>query len=253
MSKRARTGSVRAVRAIPMDVTYQRMPQRRKSYRAKNQGEMKYFDSSIAGVAIVATAANWAGTELDPSADPVASINTLFAPVQGSGINNRLGREAKVFKIKMNCILDVPRQATQSAAWEPVAIRIILFQDMQTNSTQAQGEELMATPVSANAFNTNAVFQSLGNFGRFKVLKDKKMILQNGDIQGISGSMFKNGMMRFFKMNHTFKSPVSVRFNATNGGTIADIVDNSFHIIAHATDISEAPVLTYQCRVCFKE
>jgi len=50
-----------------------------------------------------------------------------------------------------------------------------------------------------------------------------------------------------------FKTPVKVQFNATNGGTVAVIVDNSFHIICGASNITYAPTISYYCRVAYKE
>jgi len=49
---------------------------------------------------------------------------------------------------------------------------------------------------------------------------------------------------------------VKVQFNATNGGTVADIVDNSFHIICASTlDVTsnQVPLINYYSRVAYKE
>ncbi len=58
-------------------------------------GEMKYFDAERANVAIGASV-DWTATEVDP-----ATLNTLFAPVKGTGINNRIGRKVHVHKVKI--------------------------------------------------------------------------------------------------------------------------------------------------------
>jgi len=217
---------------------------------------MKYFDSELASTNITASSSSWAGTELDPDTVPVASIDTLFAPTVGSAINQRVGREVKVHKIKVRGIVQVPIQGSVAAGDTPCNVRLILYQDMQTNAAQAQGEQLMRDPTTASALVVNTVFQSLDNFGRFRVLKDKNMAFQNPNIAndtGSTGGIVQQGLIRTFKMNVKFRKPVSVRFNAVSGGTIADIVDNSFHIIGQCSSASLAPAVAYNCRVCYKE
>ena len=61
------------------------------------------------------------------------------------------------------------------------------------------------------------------------------------------------GLSKPFKFNITFKKPINVRFNNTNGGTIADIVDNSLHLIALTDNDNLAPAISYYSRVDYKE
>jgi len=221
------------------------------------KGEMKYFDTRLDSGALPASA-DWTATEFDPTATvegtPVATPLTLFAPVTGSAINQRIGREVKVHKIKVRLALASPAQGTQAAADSAANCRIILVQDMQTNSAQMQGEQLMTS--TANVQSNVLSFQSLNNFGRFKVLKDKFVTIQNpatANDTGATGGLVQQGLIKTFKFSINFKKPVPVRFNATNGGTIADIVDNSFHILANCTATALAPTLFYSARVAYKE
>lgn len=62
---------------------------------------------------------------------------------------------------------------------------------------------------------------------------------------------FGTGQRRAFKVNVRFKRPVVVRFNATNGGSIADIVDNSFHVIAGKSTSSRTVNLAYSSRIVY--
>jgi len=220
-------------------------------------GEMKYFDTRLEATAI-ASAAAWTGTELDPTATvestPVATPLCLAAPVVGSAINQRIGREIKVHKIKMRFNVNAPAQAGISAADPGSNIRIQLVQDTQTNSTQMQGEQLMTATADINSAMLG--YQSLNNFGRFRVIKDKFLTLNNPAIAndtGATGGVVQQGLIKTFKFSINFKKPIPVRFNATNGGTVADIVDNSFHIIANTNATGLAPTLSYFCRVAYKE
>ncbi len=223
--------------------TYQTVPRTKGVYA---QGELKYFDTDLFDKAIPASA-DWTATEMDP-----ATFLTLFDPVQGNGIAQRIGQKAQIHKIKVKGSVQVPQQTNQTTSKAAAAVRIILFQDMQTNATQAQGEELMADAGTA-AKNINS-FQNFNNFGRFRVWKDKMLVLEDPNMAFDGTNIEVNGLIKKFKFNLNFsRDPIPVRFNATSGGTIADIVDNSFHMLAITNNASGlVPNLTYNCRVAFK-
>lgn len=211
-------------------------------------GDTKYFDTNRdAGITACTTV--WAaGTIADPT-----TKNTLLSPIKGTGISDRIGREVHVLGIKLRGTLRIPPQITQNAADGSTTIRVMLVQDKQTNAAQMTSAALMAD--GANAATTVLSFQSLDNFGRFQVLKDK--IIQIGDLNlandaAATGNIVQQGASRQFKMFYKFKKPIPVRFNGTNGGTVADIVDNSFHVIAGCSDAAYVPSLTYSCRVSYK-
>ncbi len=222
--------------------TFKTVPRTRGVYA---QGEMKYFDTFKAVTAIPASA-DWTATEFDP-----ATINTIFDPTQGNSISQRIGQKCQLHKLKIKGTVDVPKQVDRTTPDNASVIRIILFQDMQTNSTQAQGEELMRTEGTAPK-NINS-FQNFNEFGRFRVWKDKTFTMQNPNLSYDGTNMEQQGISKQFKMNLNFtKDPCVVRFNATNGGTVADIIDNSFHLLAIASDIDLGPTLQYVVRCGFK-
>jgi len=208
-------------------------------------GEMKYFTTELAATAIPSVAA-WTGTEFDPT-----TFNTLCVPIVGAAINERIGKQIKILKIKVNGLITVAPQADATATDAGTKIRLILYQDKQTNSAQAQGEQVM-TP-STNASNAPNVFQNIDNFGRFQVLKDKTILMDSPSISYDGTNIEQSGLVRNFKFSIKFKEPVAVRFNATNGGSVADIVDNSFHIIANSSSASLVAGIQYVSRVCYKE
>lgn len=203
-------------------------------------GEMKYFDTAVNATALAAST-DWTGTEFDP-----ATFNTLCVPQVGAGINQRIGKAIKVLKLKIDGNITVPSAAF--GVEDAIVVRLLLVQDQQTNSAQAQGEQVMTSGAVSALLAVNQ-FQNIDNFGRFRVLKDKKFIVQNPNALGLNHA----GLSHSFKMTCLFKKPVQVRFNATNGGTVADIVDNSFHIMCNVSDNDLAPNITYVSRVCYKE
>lgn len=210
--------------------------------------ETKYFDSSQA-VALPAVTTVWpAANTTDPT-----TVNCLFAPALGNDINNRIGRKCMVKKIKIRGSVGVAVQTAQSTADGPSYIRIMLVQDNQTNATQAQqGQVMGGGSVAAVTINS---FQNLVNLGRFRVLKDIKFPISDLNLIGspTAGDVVQQGFQRHFKININFKKYVQVNFNATNGGTVADIVDNSFHLMAACSDNSYAPAIVYQSRVSYND
>jgi len=221
-------------------------------------GEMKYFDCENTGVSAAAVTNTWvAGTMTDPTATinlgsaAVATPLCLFAPTVGAALNQRIGRKVKVLKVKVCGYIDKGAEAAQNTADAAITVRMMLVQDCQTNSTQMTGAQLMNDASTVNT--TINSFQNPNNFGRFKVLKEKKFTIQNANMAGevAAANVIKEGLRIPFKINVNFKVPVEVHFNATNGGTVADIVDNSFHIVCGST--SAQCLIEYYSRVCYKE
>lgn len=205
--------------------------------------ERKYFDSIRSGVPIVASTTDWSGCELDPT-----TINCLFAPKQGDDIFNRQGRKVQILAIKTSGQIGVNPQVVATFADTATIVRFHLVQDCQTNGAQLNAEDVIGS--TSNGEPTD-MFQNQAFFGRFKVLKTTKIVMQNPNL-GVSGaSTIQQGLAHTWKMNVKFKKPVIVHYNATNGGTIADVVDNSFHIIGVCSDGDLGPVIAYRCRTTF--
>lgn len=208
-------------------------------------GEMKYFDTAGTNKPVAAIA-NWANTTLDPS-----TINTLCAPTVGAAYNQRIGKEINVLKIKIRGQFSWSYAENYTTGVQPAVIRYGIFQDMQTNAIQADGNLVMtqtSTPTQAPY-----IFQNIDNFGRFKVLKDKVCVFQDPNLSGDAAAHDVNGKVHTFKMTVKFKQPMKIRFNNTNGGTIADIIDNSLHFFANSNGGGLPIRLDYLCRVCYKE
>jgi len=232
---------------------YTPMVRSRKSFVRRSYGnplaisETKYFDADRDLTAIQNVAgASWANTEQDP-----ATLNCLFAPSQGNDYNNREGRKCYVKAIKMRGYINCLAQTDATTADGAAFVRLIVYMDKQTNATFSQGEDVIAS--GSATLNTVASFQNPANFGRFRVLKDKIISLEAKAMSYDGTNMEQAGLMRPFKVNIKFRKPLLIHFNATNGGTVADIVDNSFHVIAATSSAALAPNIVYKSRVVFCE
>lgn len=209
--------------------------------------ERKYFDTFKNAYSVTASS-DWTGTEADP-----ATLNCLFVPQEGSDINNRVGRKVAVHKLTIRGMISVAAQANQTTTDAATLLRLILVQDLQTNGSQMQGENLMSAPGAADGRLAMNTFQSTANFGRFRVLKDKVISMGNPAISWDGTNMEQQGLSRFFKISYRFKKPVVVHFNSVNGGSVADITDHSFHFLATASTVDLVPVLYYQARTVYTD
>lgn len=222
-------------------------------------GEMKYMDSEYGPSAITAVTTTWpAGTNADPATTinlgsaAVATPQNLCSPTVGAALNQRIGRQIKVLKIKIHGTLLFPQATPVNGGEAGSKVRLVLVQDCQTNAGLMTGAQLFRD--AGGASTTISSFQNPDNFGRFRVLKDKFYVLQDPNCYTDAvPAPAANGRKVSFKFTVNFKTPVIVHFNATNGGTGADIVDNSFHVFCGADLVTLAPQLAYYCRVCYKE
>lgn len=150
-------------------------------------GEMKYFDCDCNGRVPGLLTTTWvAGTMCDPDttinlgAAAVATPLCLFAPTVGAALNQRIGRKVKVLKIKVNGFVNKGAETAQTTANAADSIRLFLVVDQQTNSAQMTGAQLMNDGSAADTVINS--FQNPNNFGRFRVLKEKRFLVQNASI-----------------------------------------------------------------------
>jgi len=202
--------------------------------------ENRYFDATSGSLNFGTVTTAWTGAEVDP-----ATLLSLFAPIQGDDISNRQGRKVFVKKIRITGILQIGDTGPVAAIREPGMMRIVIYQDTQTNGAQAAATDVFSSGTASNAI---SMFQNLSNLGRFKVLKDKTYCPQFPPLTGVTASLWNGGVTVPFKF--TVKPMCYVNYNSTNGGTIADVIDNSFHVLA-IQNINNAATIVYKARTVF--
>lgn len=225
-----------------------RQPARQPQVQRVTSSESKYFTSLRSSVAIPEST-DWSGTELDPT-----TLNTLCAPIEGTDISTRDGRRIEVYKISIRGVISMTSAPDQTDVLSSPATRLILYVDQQTNGAQSQGEQLMEAPSTATAPLSFCSFQSLASLGRFRVLRDKvyRGTVMTAGTDGANTNSIATVNVPF-TMTVKFKNPLVMRFNATNGGSVADIIDNSFHLIGQKSSTAYVHTLDYQCRTYYKD
>lgn len=135
---------------------YQRTVGRYKIFQGSGGGEMKFFDQEINEGSLAANGTIF----LNGSAE--ASI--LRIP-QGTGESERIGRKLTIRKIAWRYEITIDLQV--AATLTDQTIRVILYNDKQTNGTAATTTDILEQ-------NDRFSFRNLTNSGRFRILYDKK-------------------------------------------------------------------------------
>ncbi len=230
-------------------VVIQRYVRRRKTgyYRAQRNmrtagfmgAELKFFDSSRAAIALTAPT-DATGGEVDP-----VTLNCLFAPTQGTGVQSRDGRRVVMKSLQIRGVVTVPNADVVTTGKIAPVFFIAIVMDKQTNAAQASSEDVFTNPGAA-ALLAASPLRDLERSTRFRVLKE--WILTGDTPTTVDGSTDQNGYSIPF--GYYGKMSTKVEFVA-NGGSVADIQDISLHVMAYCSSTTFAPTITYNSRVRF--
>lgn len=194
--------------------------------------DYKFFDVNKTSTAIGIT---WAGAEMDPAA------NCLFYPVPGTGLSERQAIRVVITHIELRGCVD---RAVQ-AAWTSNSInRVALVLDTQTNGVQLNAEDVFTGA-------TDPVFghREMKYNERFIVLWDETYEIH---YECVDSFRVLGSRAVPFVVKLDVEIPVTFKAGA---GSVADIVDNSLHVIAMGRDVgagTTASTLTYRCRCLYK-
>lgn len=221
---------------------------RRRSLNPRTGGymgiELKFYDQKLINGTLTGTN-DATGGEHDPSATLL--LNTV---TQGDGEQQRDGRKMTMRSIFIEGQVNCGSQTSQSAADAATVIYIALVLDTQTNGATLNSEDVF-TNIGANAETSAFPARNLQNVTRYKVLATRKFVMDNVAITndtGSTGGVIQSGLVKRFKIYK--KLYRQVLFKGTTE-TVANIVDNSLHIIAWCTNTNLVPKLSYISRLRF--
>ncbi len=208
--------------------------------------EIKFYDQKLIDAALTAPT-DATGGEHDPSS--TIMLNTV---VQGDGESQRDGRKITMRSIYVDGVINCAKQASQSSADNATGIFIALVLDTQTNGVQFSSEDVFKN-VGGNALTAATPLRNLQFTKRFKVLATRRFIIQDANIANATSfsadaGIIAGGKQKRFKI---FKNLfLETQFSGTTE-TVANIVDNSLHMIAWCTDTGMAPKISYASRLRF--
>ncbi len=206
--------------------------------------ELKFYDQKLIADSITGPT-DASGGEVDPSATVL--LNTV---VQGDGESNRIGRKMTMKSIYVVGQVNIGALAAQSGANDGTVVFIALVLDTQTNGATINSEDVYINP-GANIITAATPIRNLQFTKQFKVLATRKFSIQQPNMTndtGATGDVIIGGATRQFKiykkLNH------EVNFSGTTE-TVANIIDNSLHMIAYTSSLTQVPKISYNSRLRF--
>lgn len=174
----------------------------------------------------------------------------ISTPAVGDGEQNRDGKRIVIKNVQVKGILN--RAATEDAVDPPASetVFLALVLDTQSNTAQLNSEDvyknLAGTALGAASPLRNLLFGS-----RFRILKSQVFNLNSYNV-GVEGNNLHSigGVCAEFDWFIPFKEGLIVNFNAGTTSSIANVVDNSLHLVGYS--ISGNNTLTYNARIRFQ-
>lgn len=246
----------RQIGSVTMIGRYMPRPQAKRarlSYQAKVKAslaeiESKYLDTYASALAVPAPT-DASGGEMQPEG---GCTDCLSAPAVGDGQSSRDGKKVVLTKCFVSGFIDYTVQQDKTDPFVVPTVFVALVQDKQTNGATITSENVYTNPndiASVNAYPLRNLLYSK----RYKVL-DTAVIHPKFCFAQTDGantmSCDANGVP--FTLN--WKGIMEVNFNSGTTADVANVVDNSIHIIAYCTStVNSLPVtLSYNCRVRFQ-
>lgn len=154
----------------------------------------------------------------------------------------RVGKKYHIHSLQLHGRVTTAGEDDLASPYIPPIVRIIIFQDRQTNGALATGLQVMDTDVVESL--RNAEYET-----RFKCLFDQKFVL-DGSIVSTDGA--NTCAQRTIPQVFDFYKKLSIDVSTIDGDAdIAAIVDNSIHVITIASTTALDARLHMHARIRF--
>jgi len=205
--------------------------------------ESKFWDTSFSRSVLPVNAAS-------PSNGNLGCISTVG---QGDGPELRKGHQFTITRVELHCYVEVLPTAAMAAPVTGSDVYVALVLDTQTNGAQCLSQDvfknILGSETGAGEYCQTCLHMNLLNEPRFRVLRDYHLsfppqpLCWNGATYGLNGD------------NRTFQLDFdcNIRVHCTSGTTpsIANIVDNSLHVMAFAFTAGEGVAVAFNSRIRF--
>lgn len=205
--------------------------------------ETKFYDTALSASAI-ANAAAMTGGEYDPSA-----TSMITTPAQGDSEQNRDGKRICIKNVQIKGCIN--KAALEDAVNPPGGDKVFLalVLDTQSNGAQCNSEDIFKN-LSATTLMCVEPLRNLLYATRFQVLKSEMF-----DLDSIASSAEADNLHSTAGMIKTFEwflplNNLVVNFNAGTTADIANVIDNSLHVIAFS--VLGTATLSYNARIRFQ-
>lgn len=176
--------------------------------------------------------------------DP-STMLCLNAPAEGTGASQRSTRNVKFTDLHINGYIEFPQLGSTSNYDTPGYCKIWVVMDTQTNGAQMTSDQLLLD-IGTAGFDILSQ-RNLENTDRFKVLAE--LTVREGDRAAVWDGTDQRTSGKFVPFEIHRKLNMRTKFVTTGtGATIADIQDNSIHVLALATDVGSTNI-AYTSRI----
>jgi len=252
-AKKARTAMFIAgkmpVRAMAAAISAKRSSARMRMRNRVTAGflgiETKFYDTSRTSGSVTAPT-DATGGEFDPSATSMIST-----PAQGDGEQNRDGKKIVILNCYVKGNVNTTAAANQTTVPPRRRVFVALVQDTQSNGAQMNSEDCFKN-LAGGSNSGNCVLRNLLYAQRFKVIKTFEAELTPPTMSYDGTNMESSGSMVHFEWFYKFPGGLPVNFNAGTTASIANVVDNSLHVIGYVNSTTGSPSIIYNARIRFQ-
>lgn len=199
--------------------------------------EKKFLDCGLTPTTLGAPT-DATGGEVQPDS---GCTGCLTAPAQGDGPTNRDGKQIALMSIEVKGVLGLISAGTLSEVQTMTVpdVYLALVLDTQTNGVTINSEDVFQN-ISAEAAAAASPFHNMSNTSRFRVLKTQvvpsaKFAALVAANNAAATTISHNSSQVPFALRASLKG---IKVNFTTASTTADVanvVDNSVHLIAFAS------------------
>jgi len=206
--------------------------------------EKKFYDTALADAAILGNT-DCTGGMYDPSATSMIST-----PAQGDSEQSRDGKRIVIDSLILKGHVNNPGTASQAVISAPVKVFVAVVLDTQTNAAQMTSEACFKN-TAAQATSNVEPLKNLLSGPRFRILKSQVYDLTVTGAFVAAANYAGNGVCRTFDWYIPFKGGLPVNFNSGTTSSVANVIDNSIHVVAFSTSASECTI-GYNARIRFQ-
>ncbi len=205
--------------------------------------EHKFYDTALVSCPIVASTSA-AGGECDPSATSLIST-----PPQGDTASSRDGKRIVIESVQLQGDVFIPSRTGITTLDDAPVIFVALIQDTQTNAATVESEDVFVNP-SGSLNTASGPLKNLLSGKRF--ITHKIWQINVGQLTAVSEADNNQAIMGVHIPFSVYKKlTMEVDFNGGTTASVANVVNNSLHVIAYVNDASWAAVLSYNARIRF--
>lgn len=172
----------------------------------------------------------------------------ISTPAVGDTAQDRDGKKIQLKNCYIKGTVQIAASELAVAPPSGTQIYIALVLDTQSNAAQMNSEDCFKN-LAGNVATNSAPLRNLLQAKRFRILKDELIDMNIDTLSHFAADSFSiAGLLKQFEWFVPLKDMI-VNFNGGTTASIANVVDNSLHVIAYATTASST--LSYNARIRF--